>query len=505
MSVMKEFFDAVSKGEIGKVLFFLNDNKTWVHAVDDMGLTPLMWAVYNDHLDLAKMLVDHGADVNAVSAKLGSSVIHFAAENGSIEMLDFLLSKSVNLHAKNVSSGATALHHAIMTRRHDLVRRLIALGFDINAKTLMGDSPLQGAIKVNDVEIAKTLLEHGANVDEPGANNLTVMENDSETQQQQGVDPLGAATYMWNKEMIRVICAYKNIDAEKYICKRKVSNIFNHPKLSSLFEKEGIHSYTSGGSSEEAIEIIIELLEKFVKHVGSSLDTLPMNTIIMALKALLESHSPLVSSVLPQDASKLNSSKLVYFTSGFDTHVIYGSRLVMEDKFVYKLYERGFYAKLKKTGKVCSVLKLEVKNKEAERKMMAEFSRLKEENESVATTVLFSDIPALAESEYEPDEQIEQKPFKRGRCYFENLKSLILSEFVRLYGFNEGRLIYKSFDLFMHLTVAREFITYSDSVNDREIIEICFDVVKAKAQKLISVNDQSFFVSNICKDFNLKC
>ena len=50
-----------------------------VNARDEGGSTPLMRAAVNGNTDVAKLLLDHGADVN-VQDRHGWSALHFAAQ-----------------------------------------------------------------------------------------------------------------------------------------------------------------------------------------------------------------------------------------------------------------------------------------------------------------------------------------------------------------------------------------------------------------------------------------
>ena len=64
----REMFGAVLKGNIAAVKQYL-DNGVNVNAKNEPGLTPLHWAVNEDfkgsHRELAKLLIDKGADVKA--------------------------------------------------------------------------------------------------------------------------------------------------------------------------------------------------------------------------------------------------------------------------------------------------------------------------------------------------------------------------------------------------------------------------------------------------------
>jgi ankyrin repeat protein len=60
---------------------------------------PIHSAVASNHLDIAKLLIENGANVN-VKQQAGVTPLHSAAQNGNIEMLILLLENSANLNAR---------------------------------------------------------------------------------------------------------------------------------------------------------------------------------------------------------------------------------------------------------------------------------------------------------------------------------------------------------------------------------------------------------------------
>ncbi|MDE0104992.1 MAG: ankyrin repeat domain-containing protein [Bryobacterales bacterium] len=168
------------------------------------GFTPLLLAVRGGHIEAVTVLLDAGADVNerivpevdwrhpGYDAKLrpDGTPLHVAVENGHFELAAYLLERGADPKAAD-SGGYTALHAVAAARRVplgdadpvpeptgnmsslEIVRVLVAAGADPNARltgtgivnrgaVVLGPTALLGAVQTGDVELAKTLVEVGA-------------------------------------------------------------------------------------------------------------------------------------------------------------------------------------------------------------------------------------------------------------------------------------------------------------------------------------------------------
>ena len=59
-----QFFDSIRLANLNEVRTALQMSPELLHAKDSRGSTPLILASYYNHLDLVKLLLAHGADVN---------------------------------------------------------------------------------------------------------------------------------------------------------------------------------------------------------------------------------------------------------------------------------------------------------------------------------------------------------------------------------------------------------------------------------------------------------
>ena len=112
---------------------FFNKN-TEVDLVDsqleslegDHGTTLLHTAVVHDQLEIAALLFEHGANIEAL-ANYDQTPLHAAARFGRVRMIDFLIDRGANKEAKNGHS-LTPLVRAIYYKQLDAMRALIRHG-----------------------------------------------------------------------------------------------------------------------------------------------------------------------------------------------------------------------------------------------------------------------------------------------------------------------------------------------------------------------------------------
>ena len=125
------------------------------------GVTPLHDAAFG-HKEIAELLIDKGADVDAQDVN-GWTPLHCAARNGHKEIAELLLAKGADVGVKN-KAGFTPLHLAAYWDHTKIVKLLIAEGADVNAKDEDGVTPLHEAALWGHNEVAELLIANGAEV-----------------------------------------------------------------------------------------------------------------------------------------------------------------------------------------------------------------------------------------------------------------------------------------------------------------------------------------------------
>ncbi|CAH0392727.1 unnamed protein product [Bemisia tabaci] len=131
-------------------------------------ITPLYWAASCRADDVAKILIEAGADVNAQSS-LKYTPLHNAAQSGSMPTLQMLLKANANVNVKSTETGRTPLHLAAQNGETKAVEALLNIeGIEINPVANGGDTPLMLAILKNHLDIVKLLIGKGTHIDDLG-------------------------------------------------------------------------------------------------------------------------------------------------------------------------------------------------------------------------------------------------------------------------------------------------------------------------------------------------
>ena len=114
------------------------------NVADDAGATPLMWAA--DDLAKTRLLVEHGANVLALSAARRSAILAAAGIRGNHDVVAYLLDHGADPSAKGPAllDPTTPLHEATKQGDAALVRLLVERGADVRAA---GAGPLTWSVR----------------------------------------------------------------------------------------------------------------------------------------------------------------------------------------------------------------------------------------------------------------------------------------------------------------------------------------------------------------------
>ena len=155
--------EAVKSGNIESVRALLKKQPAELKLTERDGTTALHWAVRADNLEIVRVLLRAGADVNAATRE-GVTPLALAAINGSVSATEVLLEAGANANAA-MPEGETILMTAARTGRPDVIKILLKNGADLNAhEKWYGETALIWAAAENHPEAIKVLVEAGADI-----------------------------------------------------------------------------------------------------------------------------------------------------------------------------------------------------------------------------------------------------------------------------------------------------------------------------------------------------
>lgn len=160
-----DLFEASAVGNVERVRELIGKDAALVRLFSPDGFSPLHLAAFFGHPESVSDLVDHGADVNAVSRNpmhlrpLHSALAHRRTDV-ALKVVRVLLSHGAEVDARQ-AGGWTPLHQAAAHGLIELVKMLLEKGADPGATAENGSSPIDLARRSGNKQLLDLLRRKG--------------------------------------------------------------------------------------------------------------------------------------------------------------------------------------------------------------------------------------------------------------------------------------------------------------------------------------------------------
>ncbi|MFC3770851.1 ankyrin repeat domain-containing protein [Paenibacillus sp. GCM10012303] len=164
----KEVFQAAQSNDASRLQTILAAHPQLANEENEDGLTPLGYAAHFGSREAVQVLLDNGAEANAMShSKLSfipsNTALHAAIAGArKMEVIELLLASGAQTDSFD-SNGHTALHTAAFHEDNlEIIRLLVRYGADVNAGSEGGETALSLALRQGNNNVAALLREFGA-------------------------------------------------------------------------------------------------------------------------------------------------------------------------------------------------------------------------------------------------------------------------------------------------------------------------------------------------------
>jgi len=167
--------DAVYRGDVNAVRQLLESERRLVSArTERHSYTLLHLSVPKGHVEIARMLLDSGAEVDArcnhqSCTNTRETPLHFAADRRSADMVSLLIEYGADVNASvrahESDTGRTPLHIAAEAGLRRNAELLIAASAELDSRDSEGFTPLHVASWKGNYLVASLLLAKGARLD----------------------------------------------------------------------------------------------------------------------------------------------------------------------------------------------------------------------------------------------------------------------------------------------------------------------------------------------------
>lgn len=168
----EELFNAVKHNDMQSVQSLLK-NGVDINVLDEAGQSPLMWATERKNVEMAKFLINKGANVNAVGLRVASGLtaLSLAAVNGAAPLARLLIERGADIHT--APGGLPLLNLAAGAGHEEVVKLLLGAGANPKTKDANGMESLTDAVLSGNPRVVEILLKAGCDPNQKSKRGLS--------------------------------------------------------------------------------------------------------------------------------------------------------------------------------------------------------------------------------------------------------------------------------------------------------------------------------------------
>lgn len=236
-----------------KIAQLLLVNGANIESTNKQGRTPLQSACHYDWVEVARFLLENGANIEATDID-ESTPLHIACEQGNMTLIKLLFQKGATIVRDHDNGMITASFYGYC----DIVQLLLEKGVDVNIRDENYDTALQAAIRGDEYETAKLLMDRGAIIEDGEYGNLLVTASyrghsrviqlllddgaDVNAESDDHDTALRAASYEGNYEVVQLLLANGadvNAKSDKYGTALQTASSEGHDEVVRLLLDNG--------------------------------------------------------------------------------------------------------------------------------------------------------------------------------------------------------------------------------------------------------------------------
>ncbi|XP_073984901.1 uncharacterized protein isoform X2 [Rhodnius prolixus] len=158
MELGKQLLMTAKNGNAQEVLELISKGAPF--ATDWVGTSPLHWAAFNNHIEVAETLLLAGISRDAKN-KVNRTPLHVAAQRGNHKIVEVLLTFGADVNCKDILKMAP-LHWAAESGSKESVQLLLDYGADLTDVNVFDKTPAMIAKDSNHFEILKIIEDTAA-------------------------------------------------------------------------------------------------------------------------------------------------------------------------------------------------------------------------------------------------------------------------------------------------------------------------------------------------------